>query len=93
MQKALGAKSKLSRKKPSGFFLHFLDLAKSEFVDPIDRRRTMCFDDLECDFDNWLANYNLGEELIGYPTMGSTPKEMIEAARAATVAEPKKCGP
>ena len=85
LQKLIGCDGEALTRGRSGCVLHFQRMAKQGFFDQHDRRRSVTLDELQVVFDAWLLDYNQGAELLGYPTMGKSPLQMIAIARATMV--------
>ena len=73
------------KRQRSGFTLHFGMMVHEGYFGKLDRRRNPSFEELQVGLDEWVASYNDSGNLLGYPTMGKSPKQMIAAARAAAV--------
>ena len=78
------------RKERSGFIMHFDRMVQAGFFGLQDCRRNPTLEELQARLDDWLVAYNQGAELHGYPTMGKSPVQMIDTARAEANAAAEK---
>ena len=59
-----------------GFIMHFRMKAREGYFSTLEG------------LDEWVAHYNDSGKLLGYPTMGKSPRQMIAEAQTAVAASP-----
>ncbi len=68
--------------KINGFLERFKHTASEEFfTDAMQEKTYQELKEVQAEFDVWLNHYNAERPYFGYPNMGSTPLEMLRAAK------------
>jgi len=68
----------IAHPQTNGFVERFIRTAKEEFFEPALRRKFYeSIDELQADFEVWLAKYNAERPHLGYRNMGACPIETV----------------